>query len=119
MLVFSSGSKGSPEGPAPLPLLKLVQKKMAGAGPQVSQVIGPPPSDKFLDPLLVLFYILFVLYGTLPKASMKNHSGYSFRYNHAVQGEGEAEAEFILNVKTGVRIPVAVIVLVIVIVVSI
>ena len=42
MLVSSSGSKGGPEGPAPLPLLKLVQKKMAGAGPQVSQVIGPP-----------------------------------------------------------------------------
>ena len=37
----------------PLSLLKLVKKKDGHCtGPQFSRLIAPPPSDKFLDPLL-------------------------------------------------------------------
>ena len=41
-------------GPGPLPLLKLVKKKMAATwGRKFRESLGPP-SDKFLDPLLTV-----------------------------------------------------------------
>ena len=44
---------GAPEARAPPAPVKTSQKKDGRHhGPQVLQVIGPPPSDKFLDPLL-------------------------------------------------------------------
>ena len=42
-------------GPPPYPLKTSNKKDDRRAGPQVSEVIGPP-SDKFLDPLLTKIY---------------------------------------------------------------
>ena len=53
MAVYPVVDPGVPGGPGPPAPVKTCQKKDGHcAMPQVEQVIGPPPPDKFLDPLI-------------------------------------------------------------------